>query len=328
MAAAAEVENVVTGMRALLLTLALVTSMVALPAQAALRVLIVSGLGGEPDYEKRFEQQADAIAKAAARSGAAQDNVVLLSGERARREAIEREFKSLSSRAAREDQVVIVLIGHGTYDGEDYRFNIPGPDITGGELLKFLDRIPATQQLIVNATSSSGSVIDTWKRPSRIVITATKSGNERNATRFAQYWIEALTSSDADRDKNENVTAAEAYDYAMRRVADTFKADASLATEHSRIEGNGNGFVVARLGNSAVLPEDAALTAMLTEQSGIEQQIEAVKARKASLDSKQYYDELEKVLITLAQLDRRIEERKAVLLGTTTARDSDEPKKR
>ena len=328
MAAAAEVEDVVTGMRALLLTLALVTSMVAPAAHAALRVLVVSGLGGEPDYEKRFTQQADAIAKAAARSGAAKDNIVVLSGERAKRDGIEREFKSLIAKAAKEDQVVIVLLGHGSYDGEEYRFNIPGPDITGGEILAYLNRIPATQELIVNATSSSGSVIDSWKRANRVVITATKSGNERNATRFAQYWIEALGSADADRDKNETVTAAEAYDYAARRVADTFKSDAALATEHSRIEGNAGNFVVARLGSSAVLPDDAALNAMLSEQSGIEQQIEAVKARKASLDSKQYYDELETVLINLAELDRRIEERKAVLLGTPTARDSDEPKKR
>ena len=330
MVAAPEVENAVTVMRALLVTLALVTSLAVAPAHAALRVLVISGLGGEPEYEKRFQQQADAIAKAAARSGATKDNVLVLSGEGAKRDAIEREFNSLIGKTAREDQVAIVLLGHGTFDGDEYRFNIPGPDLTGGEILALLNRIPATQQLIVNATSSSGSVVESWKRANRIVITATKSGNERNATRFAQYWIEALTSSEADRDKNETVTAAEAYDYAMRRVADAFKADASLATEHSRMEGgNAASFVVARLGSSAVLPDDAALNAMVSEQAGIEQQIEAVKARKASLDSKQYYDELEKVLITMAQLDRRIEARKAILLGTpTTARDPNEPKKR
>jgi hypothetical protein len=328
MAAAPEVEDVVTLMRALLLTLAVAASLVALPAHAALRVLVVSGLGGEPEYEKRFHQQADAVAKAAARSGAPKDNVVVLSGEAAKRDAIERALNALISKAAKEDQVAVVLIGHGTYDGEDYRFNIPGPDLTGGEILSFLNRIPATQQLVVNATSASGSVVESWKRANRIVITATKSGNERNATRFAQYWIDALSSAEADRDKNETVTAAEAYDFAMRRVTDAFKSDASLATEHSRMEGgNPSNFIVARLGNAAVLPDDAALNAMLTEQAGIEQQIDAVKARKASLDSKQYYDELEKVLISLAQLDRRIEERKAVLLGTPTTRNSDEPKK-
>ena len=318
-----------TRFRALLLTLALVAPLAAaVPAHAALRVLVVGGLGGEPDYEKRFEEQAEAVAAAAARSGAAKDNVVVLSGEQARREAVQREFTSLIAKAAKEDQVVVVLIGHGSYDGEDYRLNLPGPDITGGEILAFLNRVPATQQLVVNATSASGSVVESWKRANRIVITATKSGNEKNATRFAQYWIEALSSSEADRDKNETVTAAEAYEYAARKVADAFKSDAALATEHSRMEGaNAANFTVARLGSSAVLPDDAALNAMLTEQAGIEQQIEQVRARKESLESKQYYDELEKVLITLARLDRRIDERKATLLGTT-ARDNDEPRKR
>ena len=225
MAPAPEMEDAVIRFRALLLTLAL-APLAAVPAHAALRVLVVSGLGGEPDYEKRFEQQAEAVAAAAARSGATKENVVVLSGEPARREAVQREFTSLISKAAKEDQVVVVLIGHGSYDGEDYRLNLPGPDITGGEILAFLNRLPATQQLVVNATSASGSVVESWKRANRIVITATKSGNEKNATRFAQYWIEALSSSEADRDKNETVTAAEAYEYAARKVADGFKSDA------------------------------------------------------------------------------------------------------
>jgi hypothetical protein len=327
MAAAIEVEDAVTRFLALV-TLALLAAVMPTAANAALRVLVVSGLGGEPDYERRFQQQAEAVAQAAARAGATKDSVIVLSGESARREALQRAFDTLIAKTQKEDQVAVVLIGHGSFDGEDYRLNLPGPDITGSEIAAYLNRLPSTQQLVVNATSASGSVAETWKRANRIVITATKSGNERNATRFAQYWIEALSSSEADRDKNDTVTAAEAYDYASRRVADAFKSDAALATEHPRMEGgNAAAFLVARLGNNAVLPDDAALSAMLTEQAGIEQQIEQVKTKKSGLDSKQYYDELEKVLITLARLDRRIDERKATLLGTT-AKDSDVPQKR
>jgi hypothetical protein len=310
--------------RALLLTLALAVS----PAHAELRVFVVSGLGGEPEYEQRFEEQAEAIAQAASRAGAAQDSVVLLTGERARRESVMRELKAFVGKAQKDDQAVVVFIGHGSFDGDDYRLNVPGPDVTGREIASLLDKLPSGQQLVVNATSSSGAVAEVWKRPNRIVITATKSGGERNATRFAQYWVEALTSPEADRDKNETVTAEEAYDFAARKVADTFKSDAALATEHSRIEGGAPArFVVARLGNAPVLPSDAALAAMLKEQTGIEQQIDALKGRKASLPVERYYDELEKVLISLAQLDRRIDERKATLLGTQ-AREADEPKTR
>lgn len=315
MAAETEVENAVTGPRALLLTVALAV-LTASPAQAALRVLVVSGLGGETEYERRFQQQAESVALAATKAGASPENVVMLSGEKARREELMRELTALGTKAQKDDQVAVVFIGHGSYDESDYRFNVPGPDITGREILAKLDRIAAAQQLVVLATSSSGAVIETWKRPNRILITATKSGGERTATRFAQYWVEALSSTEADRDKNEVITAAEAYELAARKVADTFKSDAALATEHSRLEGNAARFVVARLGAPSSLPDDPALAALTKEQTGLEQQIEQIKGRKATLDSDRYYDELEKVLIEMARLDRRIDERKATLSGT------------
>jgi hypothetical protein len=312
-------------MRALLLTLALAPVSA---AHAELRVFVASGLGGEPEYEQRFAHQADAIAQAATRSGAAPENVLMLSGERARRESLRRELTAFVGKAQKDDQVVVVFIGHGSFDGQDYRFNVPGPDVTGHEIGAILDKLPAAQQLIVNATSSSGAVIEQWKHANRIVITATKSGGERNATRFAQFWVEALTSPEADRDKNETVTVEEAYEYASRKVAATFKADAALATEHSRIEGGAPArFIVARLGAAGALPNDAALAAMTKEQTSIEQQIDALKARKSSLPEDQYYDELEKVLLTLAHLDKRIDERKATLTGTQ-ARETDDPKTR
>jgi hypothetical protein len=286
------------------------------PALAAVRVLIVSGLGGESSYEQRFQTQAKAVAAAASRSGAAMKDVVVISGEQARRTALDPELKKFASSVKNDDQVVVVLIGHGSFDGEEYRFNLPGPDITGREILAFLDSMPASQMLVVNATSSSGSVIEQWRKPNRIVITATKSGGERNATRFAEYWVQALSSPEADRDKNEIVTAQEAYDYASRKVADTFKSDAALATEHSRLDGkNADRIVVARLGSAALLPSDEQLDAMMKEQGTLETKLDAIKARKGSLAQDEYYNELEKVLLDVAKLDKRIDARKTELLG-------------
>ena len=230
-------EDVVTLARANLLTMALVLSLAAWPAHSAVRVLIVSGLGGEADYEQKFENQAKGAAAAAAHTGAAQKDIVVLSGEQARRTHLDGELKKFASSVHGDDQVVVELIGHGSFDGEEYRFNLPGPDITGKEIVAFLDSMPASQILVVNATSSSGSVVESWRRANRVVITATRSGSERNATRFAEYWVQALSSAEADRDKNEIVTAAEAYDFASRKVADAFKSGASLATEHPRLDG-------------------------------------------------------------------------------------------
>ena len=127
------------------------------------------------------------------------------------------------------------------------------PDITGSELAQLFDKFAAEQQLIVNATSASGATIDLWKRPERIVITATKSGGERTATRFAQFWAQAVTGDGADVNKDEVVTAEEAYDFANRQVAESFKSDVALATEHARMAADENAtFLVARISGSAV----------------------------------------------------------------------------
>jgi len=241
-------------------------------------------------------------------------NVTLLSGAGARREVIEHELQELAKTLTPADQVLVVLIGHGTYDGEEYRINLPGPDITGRELGQLFDRLPANQQLVVNATSASGAVAERWKRANRIVITATKSGGERNATRFAEFWVQALGSAEADRDKDEIVSASEAFEFASRKVADKFKADAALATEHPRLEGaNAGRFLVARLGDAVLTTNDAELNAMLGESAGFDRRIEELRARKETLDGEVYYAELEKVLIELARLDRNIDARRATL---------------
>lgn len=302
-------EKAVT--RALMTALALA---LASPADAALRALVISGLGGEPEYETRFVEQANGIALAAGKAAGAMSNVTLLTGAGARRESVEHELAALAKQLGANDQVLVVLIGHGTYDGEEYRINLPGRDLTGTELARLFDRLPANQQLIVNATSASGAVADRWKKAGRVVITATKSGGERNATRFAEHWMEALGSAEADRDKDEVVSAAEAYEFASRKVADRFKADAALATEHSRLEGsNAARFMVARLGDAVMATNDAELNAMLGESAGFDRRIEELKARKETLDSEVYYAELEKVLVELAQLDRNIDRRRATL---------------
>jgi hypothetical protein len=285
-------------------------------ALAATKVLIVAGLGGDPQYEERFTQWAQKMAAASltAAGGDAQA-VVNLSGEAAKREAIEARLAAMTKGLGEGDEFVLVLIGHGTYDGNEYRLNIPGPDVTGTELGTWLDRIPgAVPQLIVNTTSTSGAIADKWAKPNRVIITATRTGGERNATRFAGYWAEALTNDAADRDKDGSVTAQEAYDYATRRVGDTFKSDAALQSEHAKLTGsNASRFVVARLGAAALFASDAELMALRKQQNGIEQRLAQLKPLKAQLSKDEYYDRIEPVLLEMAKLGERIDARLATL---------------
>lgn len=276
-------------------------------AQAAAYTFIVAGLGGEPEYEQRFRQQAASVAAAAEKVAGDSSHVVTLTGAQARRESVRREIEALASRMRAEDVVTVVLIGHGSFDGEEYRFNVPDVDLTATELGRLFDELPAKDQLIVNATSASGVTAERWQRPQRVIITATKSGGERTATRFAQHWAAAVTTNAADLDKDEIVTANEAFEYATRQVAAAFKADVALATEHSRIEGdNASRFTVARLGSSAA-STNAAASALLSQRGQIERELDAVKERKASLSEDAYYDELEAVLVRLARLQKQID---------------------
>jgi hypothetical protein len=296
-------------------TFFIAATLLALPtfAGAASFTFIVAGLGGEPEYEQRFREQAASLAAAAEKAAGAPGHVVVLTGEQARRDSLRRELQTFATKVKAADSATVVLIGHGTYDGEDYRFNVPGADITGAELNQLFDRLPAKQQLIVNATSSSGATAELWQRSERVVITATKSGGERTATRFAQYWLQAVSTDAADVNKDEVVTAAEAFDYANRQVAASYKSEVALATEHARIAGEDTAaFTVARIGASALSGSDPEVAALLAQRGKIELDLDGIKGRKAALSQDEYYDELEGVLVRLAQLQKQIDSKRAV----------------
>jgi hypothetical protein len=282
-----------------------------LPASAATYTVVVAGLGGEPAYEQKFREHAAAVTSAAEKAAGSTANVISLSGDSARADAVRREFKALAARMNASDTAVVVLIGHGSFDGNDYRFNLPGPDLTDTDLARLFDGLPAQDQLVINASSASGAVIERWKKPRRVVITATKSGGERMATRFAQYWARAVASDAADTNKDQVVTAAEAYQYAAREVEAAYKADASMATEHARLEGDAGRFTVARLGTAALMPENPEVAALLSQRGAIERDLNRVKEQKTALPENAYYDELEQVLVRLALLQRQIDSKQA-----------------
>ena len=109
-------------------TLRILTATVALGvacvAPAATRVLVVAGIGGEPQYEERFAQWSDQVAKASATATGDAELVQRLSGKGARREQIQAALQKAAAELGAGDQFVMVLLGHGTYDGNEYRLNI------------------------------------------------------------------------------------------------------------------------------------------------------------------------------------------------------------
>jgi hypothetical protein len=294
----------------------------ALCAQATTFYVTISGLGGEPDYDQRFKMLADDIDGSLKRAGG-DANVITLKAPT--RDQIRSKMAEVAKEAKPGDALVLMLIGHGAFDGTEYKFNIPGPDITGAELASLLDHVPASRQLVVNMTSSSGGSIEFLRKPSRIVITATKTGSEKNATSFARYWAEALRDPSADSDKNEAISALEAFTFAQRKTTEFYDSNKRLATEHSVLEDTGKGegektpsaengegklasaFPLVRLGANAAAARDPAKRELLDKKEQLEQAIDKLKYEKAALPAEAYKKQLTQLLLDLAKTQEALE---------------------
>src|SRR6266567_639879 len=149
----------------------------ALPARAASYYVTVAGLGGEPDYEQRFTALAKDLDKLFKASGG-DAHVYTLTGSDATKAHLTETMNTIARDAKSDDAFTLILIGHGSYDSIEYKFNLPGPDVSGEELAVLCDHVAAKRQLIVNTTSASGGSICALQKPGRIVIAATKTGTE------------------------------------------------------------------------------------------------------------------------------------------------------
>jgi hypothetical protein len=301
----------------------LLLAVAALAAHASSFYLTITGAPGEPDYEQRFNGWSSDLSKLISTEAGAK--VETLSGKDATRTNIQAKLASIASQAKSDDTFVLLLIGHGSYDDIDYKFNIVGPDISATELAAALDKIPA-RQLIVDATSASGGAIAKLQKEKRIVITATKNGSERNATTFARFWVEAFRDPAADTDKNQTLTALEAYRYARQKTKDFFDAQKRLATEHSLLEDtgksngendpsavNGQGMLATRfplmhLGAAAAALANPAKQAALKRKDELETSIEELKYRKSAMDQPTYDKQMRQLLLDLAKVQATLDQ--------------------
>jgi hypothetical protein len=222
-----------------------------------------------------------------------------------------------------DDDFVLILIGHGSFDSVEYKFNLVGPDLTATEIASLCDHIPARRQLIVDTTSASGGAVSAFERPGRAVITATKSGTEKNATVFARYWVEALQDPSADTDKSDSISAMEAFTYAAKKTAAFYDSQKRLATEHAvfndsgagepvRDAENGQGVLLSnitllRLGAGQQAANDPAKRALLEQKEDLEQKIDGLKYQKAAMDPADYKKQLTDALVQLAKVQEELD---------------------
>lgn len=294
---------------------AMVLLLVWLPllAPAAMHVVVVEGLAGDEVYARQFEQQVAAIG-AASLSITADNRVHLLRGDDAARDRVLVQLDSMKSDMRADDWFALFLVGHGSFDDYEYKFNIPGPDLTGEDIAALLDALPATNQLLVNTSSSSGAIADLVKKDNRIVVLATRSGAERHATRFGVYFAGALSDASADIDKNNMISVEEAFRFAQHQVSDFFERNNQLATEHAELDGGDAGrLTLARLGATQPAIIDTVLADLIADRDELNEAIEALRLERDDMPVTDYQSALLQRMLELARIEDAIEARQEEL---------------
>jgi Caspase domain len=284
--------------------------------------LIINGAGGEPAYAKQFEQWTTELKSALSdRYGFGTQQTMVL--PRATAEDVKRTFTQLKSQLEPNNVLFVFLIGHGSFDGKESKFNLVGPDLSASEYNALLSALPTHRVVVFNMASASGEFAKSLSAKGRIVVTATKSGQESNATRFTGFFIAALNAKDADTDQDGHVSVLEAFIYANRLTADFYTRAGRLATEHALLEDNGDGVghekaeagegLLARATylDSLSIDEAAASAAtgrLMKERTRLEGEIEQLIARKQNMPEAEYESTLEKLFIELAKINRSIKQ--------------------
>jgi hypothetical protein len=297
-------------------------------------LVIVVGLGGEPKYTDAFHELAVTMIQAAEKKmGVAAANITYLGEKaaqpavpvykgRASREAVQKALGTIAQTAAPGDLVFILLIGHGGSQAGESRFNLPGPDMTAADFVPLLAALGRQEVVFVNTASASGDFVKALSAKGRTIVTATKSAMERNQTEFPSYFVQAFSEEGADADKDQRVSVLEAFTYARREVERFYEKGHLLATEHAVLDDNGDGTGSATpdpaTGDGAAAPAaapgssaDPRIAELRRQRRGIEEKIGALKARKEAMESAQYEDELEKLLVELARSEAALRQKEA-----------------
>lgn len=290
--------------------------------------LVITGASGGEQYAQKYDKwRTSFIATAREKLGYPSDHIVTLAEREgggaavATRENVVRELADFRKRLTKDDQLLIVLVGHGSsVDEEGARFNLVGPDLTAGEWADLVKAIPG-RLVFVNTTSASFPFLRRLAGRGRIVLTATDNVAQVFETVFPEFFLKAFADPGADADKNGRVSVWEAFAYASTGVQQWFEQRGRLPTERALLDDTGTGTgreaqnpgvdgALARATyletEAAVATGDTAIAALMKRKTDLQAQVEALKARKDTLPADQYETELEKLLIELARVSQQL----------------------
>jgi hypothetical protein len=291
--------------------------------------IVISGASGGEKYAAQQQKWRGELASALKTTlGFPESNVLVFSEEnsdslRSTAGNVSRVFADLRRRISRDDTLIVVLLGHGTFDGADAKFNLVGPDLTAADWKALLDAIGG-RLVIINTTAASFPFLEELSQKGRIVITATDSAQQRFATVFPEYFVKALSDSASDLDKNGRMSVWEIFAAASAGVTQYYEQRGQLSTERPLLDDDGD-----RVGREAQTPgvdgalarsvhldpepgsssADGALAALERQRSALELQLDELKGRRDSMPEADYQAALEKILVQLARVAQQIRQR-------------------
>ena len=302
----------------------------ALPSIAAaqdIHLIVIVGVGGDEEHSAKFHKWASAVVDSAKKRGLPEGSIAYLGEQpdqdpariraRATKENVTKAFEDAARRAKPADELFVLLIGHGSFDGKTAAFNLPGPDLTAADYAVLLDRFTTQRITFVNTASSSGAFIQPLAGPARTIVAATKTGGERNETRFPAFFVEALEGEAADRDRNGRISVLEAFDYSAAKVKEAYEKEGNLLTEHATLDDGSEGkfaatqFFSPRGARASAAAADPAMRALLEQRDALEEQVAALRLKKDSMEAARYEQELEKLLTDLALKTKAIRDLEA-----------------
>lgn len=308
--------------------------------------IIVGGIGGREEYtEKYFSQTSRLYDFLVNKLGYERNNVVYLFEDTsfdslnidytATAANVRRAFYRVAQTMQKDDQLLVFLVGHGTFDGRWSKFNLVGPDLRDIDFGRLLSELPTKKIILINTASTSGAFIERLSAEERVIITATKSGGQHYETNFADFFLDALSSEEADSNKDTRISMLEAFNFARASQDKWFEEKRRIRAEHPLLDDNGDGKGSQKLGavgdgllasrvylnpistelqsslQHARSGMQSAVDSLLLRRVTLEAQIQELKARKPQMKAEEYGNELETLLVQLAKVSRELRKRES-----------------
>ena len=293
--------------------------------------LIVSGASGGSPYAERYDRWRGALVSSLRSDLHFQEEDLFVLAEipgprvgRASQEGIRQVTRTLARRLSDDATLLVVLIGHGTFDGVDAKFNLVGPDLDAAEWRSLLEPLPG-RLIFANTTSASFPFLEHLTGERRIVITATNSPEQRYETQFAAFFVEAFKTEVSDFDKDGRVSIWEAFTRASSGVERWYEQQGRVSTERPILDdtGDGVGKVAGEPGLDGTLARrvfldrsveadqisDQRLVGLLDQRRILELEVEVLKAQVGQLARHTYETEMEILLLKLARVSHEIRAR-------------------